>query len=76
MLRAGEKFAVVLTKTDADGRTWTSVEAGYEYSVAGMTYTSKINEGESYIFLNGKWEDMITAKDPWKKKWRNLLGGK
>ena len=68
MLRAGEKFAVVLTKTGTDGLTWTSVEAGDDYSVAGMTYTSKINEGESYIFLNGKWEDMITAKESMEKE--------
>lgn len=74
MLRAGEKFAVVLTKTGTDGLTWTSVEAGYEYSVAGMTYTSKINEGESYIFLNGKWEDMITAKESMEKEMEESFG--
>ena len=44
MLRAGEKFAVVLTKTGTDGLTWTSVEAGYEYSKTALHTISQAKE--------------------------------
>ena len=64
-LKKGEKYSVVLTmKRDADGgEVYTEV---FPYSTEfydGMTVTGIVNQGESYLYTDGKWSDMSSLKD-------------
>lgn len=74
MLRAGEKFAVVITAMTPDGLTYISFETGTKEAVYNKTYTSVVNEGESYVFTDGKWEDMIVIKDRYEEEILEGLG--
>ena len=66
-LKEGEKYAVVLTmqhKTGDDGSmAYTEVIPYSTEFFEGMTVRGVINEGESYLYTDGKWNDLSTMKD-------------
>ncbi len=66
-LNKGDKYAVVLTMkrmTDEDGKTvYTEVLPYTTEFFEGMTVRGIINKGESYLFTDGKWNDMADMKD-------------
>ena len=65
-LKKGEKYAVVLTmKHISDDRDPVYTEV-FPYSTEffeGMSVTGIINQGESYLYSDGKWSDLSAMKD-------------
>ena len=66
-LKKGDKYSVVLTMkrvTNGDGdMTYTEV---FPYSTEffrNMTVRGVVNEGESFLYSDGKWSDMTASKD-------------
>ena len=66
-LKKGDKYSVVLTMkrvTNGDGdMTYTEV---FPYSTdffRNMTVRGVVNEGESFLYSDGKWSDMTASKD-------------
>ncbi len=76
-LKKGENYSVVLTmtyKTDDSASTYTTV---IPYATNVFSYDSSrenevnakgiINKGESYLFTDGKWTDLVDIKNDFKK---------
>lgn len=60
MLEPGEKFAVAVTETAPDGMSYVYLESGMDAShINGFRYDSRINEGESFLLIDGTWQDQI-----------------
>ena len=66
-LKKGEKYSVVLTMKHTDGDDGRTVYSEvFPYSTAfssGLSVRGIVNEGESYLYTDGKWSDMTAAKD-------------
>ena len=65
-LKKGDKYSIVLTmKRAGDGGTDVYTEV-FPYSTefsTGLTVRGIINEGESWLYTDGKWSDMTSAED-------------
>lgn len=60
MLEAGEKFAVAQTILDSEGNSRVGIELGLQENLYDFTYNARINEGESFVKIDGQWVDQIT----------------
>lgn len=71
-LKKGEKYSIVLTMkyTDSDGESHYTDVIPYSTSVYHIDAIANgvINNGESYICIDGKWTDMINQKDNYSKQ--------
>lgn len=66
-LKKGDKYAVVLTMKHSTGKDDSMVYTEvFPYSTEffeGMTVTGIINKGESFLYTDGKWNDISGMKD-------------
>lgn len=65
-LKKGEKYSIVLTMTYEDGNKasrYTDIISYANSRQDGAIANGVINKGESYLFTNGKWNDLVDVKD-------------
>ncbi|MBR1482032.1 MAG: hypothetical protein IJ598_03575 [Ruminococcus sp.] len=65
-LREGERYAVVMTMKRAGDDGSVVYTETFPYSTkfsTGLNVTGIVNQGESYLYRNGKWTDMSEMKD-------------
>ena len=66
-IKKGDRYSVVLTmKRAADDNGKMVYTEMFPYAIAfvdGLTVNGIINEGESYLYSDGKWSDMSSMKD-------------